>query len=264
MTNTCCIILGTVVAIIALVILYKKVISKEGYNEVLLSPQLNDYMVQRPTFKGELSPRFDPYRTGGGYIKSSYPPMNAQGAGVTPLSDNEMIMSGTGSAITSAQDSDFASIATEKENIKDYQKACGSISEDVVSEFKKAQGYTDPSQLLPIPDIRSCVKDPSDPENYMYDRTLFAPLKRRHGNIPVDFIRGDLYIEPIRTGWFDTPSIPSVDLQKGAVSIISGPTLDSEDALWSRGEAIVPQSVEKQMEKADAVLPWGSSPYHFQ
>lgn len=248
-----------IVAVIIVVVLVVKKKVKEGYSEVMLGDE--DKYVQRPTFKGELSPRFDPYRMGGGYIKSAYAPLEMQGAGVTPLSDNEHVVSGTGSLVE-GYDNDFASIATEKENAKEYDDACGKINQNVVSEFKKAQGYMDPSQMLPIPDARSCLKDPSDPENYMYDRTLFAPLKRRHSDIPVDYVRGDLYISPIRTGWFDVPVIPSVDLQRGAVSIISGPSIDSQDTVYSRGSPIVSPSEEKQMEEAQKYLPWGDMPYH--
>ena len=74
--------------------------------------------------------------------------------------------------------------------------------------------FFDPKQLLPKSDIRSSFKDPQDPSNYMYDRTLFAPLKRRY-NTGVDFVRGDLYIAPNRFGWFDTPANPGTDLNPG-------------------------------------------------
>jgi hypothetical protein len=74
--------------------------------------------------------------------------------------------------------------------------------------------FFDPKQLLPKSDIRSCFKDPQDPSNYMYDRSLFAPLKRRY-NTGVDFVRGDLYIAPNRFGWFDTPANPGTDLNPG-------------------------------------------------
>lgn len=74
--------------------------------------------------------------------------------------------------------------------------------------------FFDPKQLLPKSDIRSSFKDPQDPSNYMYDRTLFAPLKRR-SKADVDFVRGDLHIAPHRFGWFDTPANPGTDLNAG-------------------------------------------------
>lgn len=252
------IILLVALAVVAIIVKVTKK-KKEGYSELMISN--DDAYVQRPTFKAELAPRFDPYRTGGGYIKSAFPPLEMQGAGVSPLSDNEYVDSATGS-LTENFDNDFASVATEKEDVKEFNGSCGKIGEDVVSEFKKAQGYLDPSQMLPIPDVRSCLKDPSDPENYMYDRTLFAPLKRRHADIPVDYIRGDIFVQPIRVGWFDTPSIPSVDLQKGAVSIITDPAIDSTDTIYNRGASIRSPQQEEQEEFAKAYLPWSTNFEH--
>jgi hypothetical protein len=75
--------------------------------------------------------------------------------------------------------------------------------------------YTVPKDLLPAPDMRQPLsRDPSDPSNFMYDRTVFAPLKKRNHN-EADRIRGDLDIEPVKTGWFDIATVPTVDLVKG-------------------------------------------------
>lgn len=75
--------------------------------------------------------------------------------------------------------------------------------------------YTVPQDLLPAPDMRQpLARDPSDPSNFMYDRTVFAPLKKRNHN-EADRIRGDLDIEPVKTGWFDIATVPKIDLVKG-------------------------------------------------
>jgi hypothetical protein len=68
---------------------------------------------------------------------------------------------------------------------------------------------------LPKLSIDNKFKDPTDPSNYMYDRTLFAPLKRRNGGNQTDFIRGDIYVAPNKFGWFDVPSNPGTDLNPG-------------------------------------------------
>jgi len=63
--------------------------------------------------------------------------------------------------------------------------------------------YQDPQ--LPLQDIGNMSTDPTNPmspENFMYTRTIFSPLKRRYGN-QVDFIRGDLPITPAMRGFFD-------------------------------------------------------------
>jgi len=78
--------------------------------------------------------------------------------------------------------------------------------------------YTVPKDLLPAPDMRQpLARDPSDPSNFMYDRTVFAPLKKRNHN-QADRFRGDLDIEPVKTGWFDVATVPTVDLVKGYFS----------------------------------------------
>ena len=75
--------------------------------------------------------------------------------------------------------------------------------------------YTVPGDLLPAPDMRQQnSRDPSDPSNFMYDRTIFAPMKKRNHN-EADRIRGDLDIEPVKTGWFDVATVPKIDLVKG-------------------------------------------------
>jgi len=72
--------------------------------------------------------------------------------------------------------------------------------------------------LLPIPDMKySATVDPTNPENFIYDRTIFAPLKRRYGN-GVDHIRGDVQITPEYRAWFDIRPPSDVDVVKGYFS----------------------------------------------
>lgn len=75
--------------------------------------------------------------------------------------------------------------------------------------------FADPKQLLPKMDMaHSNMRDPTNPDNYIYDRTLFAPLKRRI-NTATDYIRGDLYIAPQNYGWFNVAANPGTDLNPG-------------------------------------------------
>jgi len=68
---------------------------------------------------------------------------------------------------------------------------------------------------LPNPDMRySAGLDPTDPNNFIYDRTLFSRLKRRYGN-GVDFFRGDIDVTPEYRGWFDVRPPSDVDLVQG-------------------------------------------------
>jgi len=111
--------------------------------------------------------------------------------------------------------SDFAYLATagnaKQQQMQDTRKYKASLDNAIPNTLE----YTLPSELLPTPDMRQpLMRDPSDPSNFMYDRTVFAPLKSRNLNTP-DRIRGDLDIQPIKTGFFDISTIPSIDLAKG-------------------------------------------------
>jgi len=76
----------------------------------------------------------------------------------------------------------------------------------------------DVKDIMPTPDMRySAGLDPTDPNNFIYERTLFAPLKRRYGN-NVDFFRGDIDVTPEKRGWFDVRSVGSQDVVKGYFS----------------------------------------------
>ena len=70
---------------------------------------------------------------------------------------------------------------------------------------------------LPTADIQFSSMNPMDPNTFMYDRTIFAPLKRQYGN-QVDFIRGDIDVKQEFRGWFDLPAATEKDRQKGIFS----------------------------------------------
>jgi hypothetical protein len=116
--------------------------------------------------------------------------------------------------------------------------------------------YTLPSELLPAPDMRqSLMRDPSDPTNFMYDRTVFAPLKRRNIN-NVDFFRGDLDIVPIKTGWFDSTQTPQVDLVKGYFGYFNDieEFQDLQDVAYSRTRDTMGNDTSQPSKKLDNLL----------
>ena len=72
--------------------------------------------------------------------------------------------------------------------------------------------------LMPVPDMRHTTgMDPTDPSNFMYNRTIFGKLKRRYGN-NVDFFRGDIDIKPEYRGWYDIRPPTEADVVKGYFS----------------------------------------------
>jgi hypothetical protein len=97
------------------------------------------------------------------------------------------------------------------------------LTSSQVDEMLSRVGKTTPQlqdvkDIMPTPDMRySAGLDPTDPNNFIYERTLFAPLKRRNYG-DVDYFRGDLEIMPERRGWFDTRSVGDKDVVQGYFS----------------------------------------------
>lgn len=80
---------------------------------------------------------------------------------------------------------------------------------------KASPKLQDVKDIMPTPDMRYAAGlDPTDPNNFIYERTLFAPLKRRNYG-DVDWFRGDLSIEPIKRGYFDVRSVGDKDIING-------------------------------------------------
>ena len=72
-----------------------------------------------------------------------------------------------------------------------------------------------PEVSLPLNNIEfEGNMDPTNAQNFMYDRTIFAPLKRRYGN-QVDFFRGDVQIKQQNRGWFDISPATEKDIVVG-------------------------------------------------
>lgn len=83
---------------------------------------------------------------------------------------------------------------------------------------KNTPELQDVKDIMPTPDMRYAAGlDPTDPNNFIYERTLFAPLKRRNYG-DVDYFRGDLEIMPEKRGWFDTRSVGDKDVVQGYFS----------------------------------------------
>ena len=135
-----------------------------------------------------------------------------------PLSVNEHFLEKTEkiklSSSTNNKMSQFEQIDAPLEISSSQFSKIGNMNEQKpVKADRPDLSYT--GSQLPKLGIENKFKDPTDPSNYMYDRTLFAPLKRRNGGNQTDFIRGDIYVAPNRFGWFDVPSNPGTDLNPG-------------------------------------------------
>ena len=92
---------------------------------------------------------------------------------------------------------------------------------------------------LPLGDIHQVGMDPTDPQNFMYNRTVFAPLKRQYG-AGVDFFRGDIDVKQEFRGWFDARPATSKDVQKGYFDryIDIQQEMALKDAQWTRATPV--------------------------
>lgn len=187
---------------------------------------MNSLIMARPTYSQEQTPRFDPYRNSG-TIRGSQPTELTQTAigseyrlyeKNVPAHENfseKIKKSSNNNNMSSIQ---FEEIDAPNEMNSQTNFARLTDMNNDVAQANKQSNRPDLSYQaaqLPKLGIENKFKDPTDPTNYMYDRTLFAPLKRRNGNQQTDFIRGDIYVAPNKFGWFDVPSNPGTDLNPG-------------------------------------------------
>lgn len=156
-----------------------------------------------PGFLAETAPRTDGVTQGGGSLVGAAPPQPLMAAPAAPV--NAM---GT---------PDFAQLG----GLAAQTIPSGAITTQQASDILQnrfgvgSPKYIDTVELMPVPDMRySAGVDPTDPQSFMYDRTIFGRLKRRYGN-QVDFFRGDLDLKPESRGWFDLQPPTDVDVVKG-------------------------------------------------
>jgi len=238
-----------IVAIIVLFIIWVvlkqmgklQISSREHYEDIFYAKDYaKDNFVSRPTFRADLSPRFDAYRMGGGQIVGDFPGMSVQAAPVTPV---ESLVDMSGGDNTS-----YANMG----GAYDQRLPQGGLTTNQVNEIlqnkfgRNAQSYIDPKALLPAPDMKKALaRDPSDPGTYMYDRYLYAPMKRRYGDVPVDFIRGDLAIPQLRMGWFDAAPVANRDLVQGYMQdyVDIQQSTQLKDILYERKPSPVAQDI---------------------
>jgi hypothetical protein len=221
----------------------KKNLVKESYTDMFSATDYaNGNWVSRPTFRADLSPRFDSTRVGGGNIVGSFPGLSVQGAPVTPV---ESILD------TSANPS-YAAMGGPSGAYADPRLPNGGLTTSQINKIltekfgRGQQEYVDPRALLPAPDMKKALaKDPSDPGTFMYDRYLFAPLKRRYPKVGVDFIRGDLAVPQLRMGWFDPAPVAGQDLIQGYFSdyLDIQQSTSLKDTLFERAPTQLEQSI---------------------
>ena len=209
-------IMSLIVAVIVGLIIYHFVLSKnaaEGFElparAMNVPPSIYSGVPMRPELKAPIAPRTDPFGVTGNPLLSSgvKPPMAYQAAPAQPVG---------GKAEHFQQPADFSAMGSSSAPVPSgaltTQQAAEMLNTRMGSQKPEMQETKD---LMPVPDMSySAGVDPTDPQAFMYDRTIFSRLKRRYGN-GVDFFRGDIDVSPEYRGWFDIQPPTDIDVVNG-------------------------------------------------
>lgn len=158
-----------------------------------------------PELAAPLAPRFDAVTQGAQTLRGQTPPMPIMGAPAQPTLNNPEF-----------GQPDFTQLGGAAAPIPSGALTTKQVDDILSNKFgNNTPKYQETVDLMPVPDMRySAGVDPTDPQSYMYDRTIFSRLKRRYGN-GVDFIRGDIDVRPQYRGWFDIQPPTDVDVVEG-------------------------------------------------
>lgn len=186
-------------------------------NKPLATNDANNALFAQPEFKADLSPRFDAVTPGSIYMNP--PPVAYQASPITPVSQ---MAPSTPIPSQMAQMNGMNQMNGVPTNFEEMGGDVNStLTTDQVLDIQNKIGsgtpvYQETTDVMPVPDMKGAVMtvDPTDPNNFIYDRTIFAPLKRRYG-ADVDYIRGDLMIPQQQRGWFDISPASQNDIVKG-------------------------------------------------
>lgn len=103
---------------------------------------------------------------------------------------------------------------------KDALSAYGGYDKTPARKTLTSYGYKDDAYALPKPNLSASFKDPSNIQTFIEGQSpLVLPLRQKQQG--TDHIRGDVYIEPIKRGWYDTRKTTD-DLETGGHGTIFG------------------------------------------
>ena len=195
-----------VVVLGVIAFMYFKQTKKEGFQYAPVNPQeFTRPQMAQPDFKAPIAPRFDAATKDNQSLLGTPGAMPMMAAPAQPVSFQEKF-----------QQPDFTQLGGAAAPIPSGALTSKQVDDILTNKFgNESPKYQETVDLMPVPDMRySAGVDPTDPQSYMYDRTIFSRLKRRYGN-QVDFFRGDLDIKPQSRGWFDLQPPTDVDVVQG-------------------------------------------------
>ena len=178
------------------------------YQEIPTAPVLPEMqsVPMRPSLIPQVPPRFDANQLSSNLTAQSSAPLQVMAAPPSASPLDAMTFDGVDFQNLGGQGAPLPTGGLSSQQVTDM------LRDKVGSGKPELQNTKD---LMPVPDMRYTTGlDPTDPQNFMYDRTIFGRLKRRYGN-DVDFFRGDLDIKPQYRGWFDLQPPTETDVVVG-------------------------------------------------
>jgi hypothetical protein len=183
-----------------------------------------------PDLKAPLEPRFDAVTQGSQTLRGAANPLPISAAPATPTLDNQQF-----------GQPDFTQLGGQAAPLPSGALTTKQVDDILSHKFgTDTPKYQETVDLMPVPDMRySAGVDPTDPQAFMYDRTIFSRLKRRYGN-EVDFFRGDIDVRPQYRGWFDIQPPTDIDVQTGYFNnyISADQELNIKDATFERATPV--------------------------
>ena len=203
----------------------------------------NDY-VSYPQFN-QSTPQQSPSLNLPSQIRYNPPSLNNMGITSAYQSDSNHLYNGMDYAnLVEGYRQDIKTGVPNPEEMKDGRnRISGSLTnsdsylEALKQGNKSYSGNSEsaPVSSLPLSDMDSSLGDDPDAENTMiYDRYIYANGRnggwRASSSGSSDLIRGDLAVnvDPCQKGWFQSSLTPA-DLRRGALTVISGPSGDSNN-----------------------------------
>jgi len=160
----------------------------------------------RPSLIPQLPPRFDANQLSSNLTAQSAAPLQVMAAPPSASPLDAMTFDGVDFQNLGGQGAPLPTGGLSTQQVTDM------LRDKVGSGKPELQNTKD---LMPVPDMRYTTGlDPTDPQNFMYDRTIFGRLKRRYGT-EYDYLRGTLDIKPVYRGYFDIAPPQETDIVKG-------------------------------------------------
>jgi hypothetical protein len=177
-------------------------------DKVVQTPKTGDFYSVPGTYQALLQPKQAGMVDYGAFIRYNPPPVDKRGESMGSLN--------------------YASMQSQNAPVivENY---------DLPSSMVQSSAKQQPSASSFVTPLGQPISDSDQP--IIYDRYVFANQKDRLRQ-DADFIRGDLPITPLTTGWFTPSANPQTALRTGALAVMGGVNNDTSKQLLAMKSAL--------------------------